>query len=103
MIYVKKIILPSVIFLRLSFYSFTFYSFTDYEGCALRATYSNQFVRLSVRDDLFGAYLLSLWPNLGHTAKFLIKREIYSINICGKLGEGCAVTLTKFLGLRSRS
>lgn len=68
MIYVKQIILQSVIFLRLSFYSFTFYSFTDYEGCALRATYSNQFVRVSVRDDLFRAYLVSNWPNLGHTA-----------------------------------
>lgn len=68
MLYVKQIILQSVIFLRLSFYSFTFYSFTDYEGCALRATYSNQFVRVSVRDDLFRAYLVSNWPNLGHTA-----------------------------------
>lgn len=93
MIYVKQIILQSVIFLRLSFYSFTFYSFTDYEGCALRATYSNQFVRVSVRDDLFRAYLVSNWPNLGHTG----------INICVKLGEGCALTLTKFIGLRSRS
>lgn len=70
MIYVKQIILQSVIFLRLSFYSFTFYSFTDYEGYALQATYSNQFVRIrvSVRDDLFRAYLVSNWPNLGHTA-----------------------------------
>lgn len=62
MIYVKQIILQSVIFLRLSFYSFTFYS--------LKAALFERLIviSLSVRDDLFRAYLVSNWPNLGHTA-----------------------------------
>lgn len=95
MIYVKQIILQSVIFLRLSFYSFTFYSFTDYEGCALRATYSNQ----CVRTRRFVQSISRL--KLAQPRSYCFKTK--GINICVKLGEGCALTLTKFIGLRSRS